>query len=71
MPKTKARTLPKPGSTFKRDYQGQTYSLSVVGQKGHVLYRLQGETFNSPSAAAKSLTKHAVNGWLFWRMDKS
>jgi hypothetical protein len=71
MPKTKTRTPPKLGSAFKKDYQGITYSLMVVEQKGRVLYRLQGETFNSPTAAAKSLTKHAVNGWLFWKMDKS
>ena len=71
MPERKPRKLPKPGSTFKRDYHGETYSLSVVEQKGRVLYRLQGETFNSPTAAAKSLTKYAVNGWAFWKMDKS
>jgi hypothetical protein len=62
---------PKAGSTFKRDYQGKSYTLSVVEQGGRFLYRLKGETFNSPSAAAQSLTKHAVNGWVFWKMDKN
>jgi hypothetical protein len=71
MPKRKPRAQPKPGSTFKREYQGKTYSLSVVENNGRVLYRMKGESFSSPSAAAKSLTDHAVNGWVFWAMDKA
>ena len=71
MPKRKTRTLPKPGSRFNRDYLGKTYSLSVVEQNGRILYRLNGENYSSPSAAAKSLLKHEVNGWWFWAMDKN
>lgn len=71
MPKRKPRTLPKPGSTFKREYQDKTYNLLVVEHNGRVLYRMNGVSFNSPSAAAKSLTNHAVNGWVFWAMDKT
>lgn len=70
MPKRKERKPPKAGSIFKREYQGKPYSLSVVEQGGRLLYRLKGDSFSSPSAAAKSLTKHAVNGWVFWRIDE-
>ena len=70
MPKTKTRTLPKPGSTFKKKFNGKAYNLSVVEQDGRLVYRLQGANFDSPSAAAKSLTNHEVNGWVFWKMDK-
>jgi hypothetical protein len=71
MPRAKHRTPPKPGSTFKREYQGKSYTLSVVEQSGRLQYRLKGEVFTSPSAAAQSLTKYSVNGWLFWHMDKA
>jgi hypothetical protein len=69
MPRSKPRTLPKAGSTFKREFQGKSYTLAVVEQNGRLQYRLKGESFDSPSGAAKRLTKHAVNGWVFWRMD--
>jgi hypothetical protein len=71
MPERKPRKLPKPGSTFKKEFKGKAYNLSVVEQGGRLIYRLQGESFDSPSAAAKSLTNHEVNGWVFWRMDKA
>jgi hypothetical protein len=66
----KARSLPKPGATFKKEYKGTTYVLSVMEQKGRLIYRLRGESFNSPSAAAKSLTNYEINGWVFWSMDE-
>lgn len=69
MPKTKSRTPPKPGSTFRRTYKGNTYSLSVVEQNERIVYRLNGKTFSSPSAAAKSLSHYEVNGWAFWDMN--
>ena len=70
MPRAKLRTLPKPGSSFKKRYKGDTHILSVVEQKGCIRYRLNGQIFNNPSAAARSLTHYEVNGWLFWSIDK-
>ena len=67
---SKARSLPKPGASFKKVYKGTTYALSVAEHKGRLIYRLRGESFISPSAAAKSLTHHEINGWVFWSMDR-
>ncbi len=71
MPRRKDRIPPKLGSIFKRDLKGTTYALTVVEKNGRLQYRLKGESFNTPTAAARSLTKHAVNGWVFWKMDKN
>jgi hypothetical protein len=69
MPNRKSRIPPKPGSTFKKTYKGNLYTLSVVEQNGRSVYRLKGKTFDSPSAAAKSLVHHETNGWVFWAMN--
>jgi hypothetical protein len=55
------RTLPTPSPA--RAYKGQSY-LARVADGALVL---NGTRFDSPSAAAMSITKHPVNGWTFWQ----
>jgi hypothetical protein len=50
------------GSEFKANYKGQTYLARVEG----AALVLNGERFDTPSAAAMSITTSPVNGWTFW-----
>lgn len=50
------------GTEFRARYKGQTYKAHV--EDG--LLSLNGKKFDSPSAAAISITNNAVNGWRFW-----
>ncbi len=50
------------GTEFRASYKGQTYLGRVEG--GALV--LNGERFDTPSAAAMSITKNPVNGWTFW-----
>jgi hypothetical protein len=50
------------GTELRATYKGQTYLARVTD--GALL--LNGKRFESPSAAAVSITKHPVNGWTFW-----
>ena len=71
---TNAATTPAPGdwvtkgvrfpagTEFRANYKGQTYLGRVEG--GALV--LNGERFDTPSAAAMSITKNPVNGWTFW-----
>ncbi len=58
---TKGVRLPA-GTEFRANYKGQTYLGRVAG--GALV--LSGERFDTPSAAAMSITKNPVNGWTFW-----
>jgi len=58
---TKGVRLPA-GTELRAHYKGQVYLARVAG--GALLYN--GERFNSPSAAAMSITNNPVNGWGFW-----
>jgi hypothetical protein len=40
--------------------------MEVVNISGKTAYKVGGELFNSPSGAAKSITKKEANGWDFW-----
>ncbi len=70
MPVRKQRALPRVGSSFERAFKGKLYRLKVVAAPNGVAYQVAGRVFKAPSAAAKSIVKFAVNGWLFWKMDK-
>ena len=48
--------------TPRSTYKGQTYLGRVEG--GALV--LSGKRFDSPSAAAVSITRNPVNGWRFW-----
>jgi Restriction Enzyme Adenine Methylase Associated/Protein of unknown function (DUF2924) len=58
---TKGVRLPS-GTELRSTYKGKTY-LARVNSGALVL---QGQRFDSPSAAAMSITGSAVNGWTFW-----
>jgi hypothetical protein len=58
---TKGVRLPV-GTELRATYKGQTYLARVTS--GALLY--DGQRFNSPSAAAMSITHNPVNGWTFW-----
>jgi len=51
------------GTEFRAYYKGQTYLGRVEG--GALV--LNGKRFDSPSAAAVSITGNPVNGWHFWQ----
>jgi hypothetical protein len=51
------------GTEFSSTYKGRQYSGFV--DNGALV--VNGKRFNSPSAAAISITKNSVNGWIFWK----
>lgn len=50
------------GTEFRAKYKG-VINTAVV-QEGKLL--VNGNRFDNPSAAARSITKNSVNGWTFW-----
>ena len=52
-----------PGTEFRATYKGQTHLGRVEG--GALV--LSGKRFDTPSAAAMSITTSPVNGWTFWQ----
>ncbi len=50
------------GTEFRANYKGQTY----LGRAESGALVVNGERFDTPSAAAMSITKNPVNGWTFW-----
>ena len=58
---TKGVRLPS-GTELRSTYKGKSYIGRVIS--GALV--LQGQRFDSPSAAAMSITGSAVNGWTFW-----
>ena len=58
---TKGVRLPS-GTELRSTYKGKSYVGRVIS--GALV--LQGQRFDSPSAAAMSITGSAVNGWTFW-----
>jgi len=50
------------GTEFRATYKGQTWLARV---EGGALVR-DGKRYDSPSAAAVSITDNPVNGWTFW-----
>jgi len=68
--KHRLRTPPPVGSTYERTYKGGTYRMTVVVSGDGIAYKVGHKTYQTPTAAAKSLTRTEVNGWLFWRIDR-
>jgi Restriction Enzyme Adenine Methylase Associated/Protein of unknown function (DUF2924) len=58
---TKGVRLPA-GTELRATYKGQTHLARVAA--GALV--LDGKRFDSPSAAAMSITRNPVNGWTFW-----
>lgn len=50
------------GTEFRAHYKGQTY----LGRVEDGALAVNGEKFESPSAAAVAITGNPVNGWIFW-----
>jgi hypothetical protein len=50
------------GTEFRAAYKGQTYLARVEG--GALV--LNDKRYDTPSAAAMSITRNPVNGWTFW-----
>ena len=51
------------GTEFRAHYKGQTF----IGRVENGALVLNGKPFDSPSAAAVSITGNPVNGWHFWQ----
>lgn len=58
----KGVTFPE-GTEFRATYKGQLYQ-GVVSNGGLMV---NGNSYTSPSAAAKAITNGPVNGWMFWQ----
>jgi hypothetical protein len=70
MRRAKDHKVPKIGAKFERAYNNRKYRLTVVTTPSGIGYEVGGQVFRSPTAAAKSIVKRAVNGWEFWHLDK-
>ena len=67
--KKMARQLPLVGATLAATYKGQPYTAIVVEAKDRPAGRAVeygDQLFASLSAAAKAVTGHSTNGWVFW-----
>lgn len=51
------------GTEFRASYKGQTY----LGRVDAGALVLNGKRYDTPSAAAMSITDSPVNGWAFWQ----
>lgn len=71
MAKKKQRTPPPVGSRYRHVYRGEAYDMEVVETPSGVGYKVLGEVYRSPTAAAKSIVgkDQQTNGWNFWNMD--
>ena len=50
------------GTEFRSKYKGYFY----YGQVNNGALEFKGKQFFSPSAAAFSITRNPINGWVFW-----
>ena len=65
-----ARQLPPVGSTLTARHRGQPHTAVIVEAMDRPAGRAVecgDQLFASLSAAAKAVTGHPTNGWLFWR----
>ena len=69
-----ARQLPPVGTTLTARHKGQPHTAVIVEAKDRPAGRAVkygDQLFASLSAAAKAVTGHSANGWLFWRADET
>ena len=69
------KKLPRPGDRLVHRFQkkpgGVTAEVvSVDPATGKVAVRVCGSTYPSLSAAARAITGHRTNGWIFWGLKK-
>jgi len=65
-----ARQTPPVGTTLAATHKGQPYTAIVVEAEDRPSGRAVkygDQLFASLSGAAKAVTGHPTNGWLFWR----
>jgi hypothetical protein len=65
-----ARQLPPVGTTLTGRSKGQPHAAVIVEAKDRPAGRAVkygDQLFASLSAAAKAVTGHSANGWVFWR----
>jgi hypothetical protein len=70
MGRAKGHKVPKVGAKFQKTFKERKYRLTVVTIPNGIGYEVGGKVFKSPSAAARSIARTAVNGWKFWHLDK-
>jgi hypothetical protein len=69
-----ARQLPPVGTTLTARHKGEPRTAVIVEGKDRPAGRAVqygDRLFASLSAAAKAVTGHSTNGWLFWRPAES
>jgi hypothetical protein len=66
--------LPPVGSILKADYFGKKYVAKIIKssktRKGKELL-FKGKRYHSLSSAACEVTRYPVNGWKFWKIEKT
>ena len=70
MPIRKVHALPKVGDTFNKVYKHVQYTMTIVKTEKGIGYKVENNIYSSPSAAATSVSQNAVNGWIFWHIEK-
>lgn len=70
MPVRKPRKEPDVGTICTHSYKGKTYTMTVVKVEGRIGFKVGRDVFNSPTAAATSITKNSINGWAFWAQEE-
>jgi hypothetical protein len=69
--KKMARELPPVGTTLQGRFKGETRTATIVEAQdlpAGKAVEYEGGRYTSLSAAAKAITGHAINGWLFWQL---
>jgi hypothetical protein len=69
MPKPKKRKTPAAGAIYTRMYKGTRHTLKIVKRGTEVGYSVHGIVYETPSAAANSISKSKANGWTFWKIQ--
>jgi hypothetical protein len=61
------RLIPQ-GAKLRADYKGKLFRATA---RGDGTSRYQGATYESFSHAGKAVVKRAINGWWFWKIERS
>jgi len=69
MPKPKKRKPAAVGTTYTKAYKGARYTMKIVKRGTEVGYSVKGIVYETPSAAANSISKNKANGWTFWKIE--
>lgn len=67
------RELPQVGTKLIKKYRGVIYNAKIVNDKTKISGKsveYSGVKYRTMTAAAVSITKHATNGWAFWKIKK-